>query len=394
MNANRLSIRLRLWAPALGALALVGCATAYYLPPGFGAGAGVAAIAGGFTDAGLRRLTADFDPAMLARARRHDPRLRPTYVWGRTVGWASLDITSAPTLGFMTEEASAQTAQEINALRPFTSLPVRPMRPFVLKADVGDQARALRCLTQAVYYEAAREGVRGQEAVAQVVLNRLRHPAYPKSVCGVVYQGSARETGCQFTFTCDGALGRAPLPGLWAQAEGVARRALAGFVLKDVGSATHYHADYVAPYWAPTLVKLRQVGAHIFYRWTGPWGEPPAFTGRYSGNEAYLSPAILQGGDKRTEGLLSPEKQGIGAGRTLTLSLAGEVRTYTVVDPAARDGAKTRVFGTIYAPRRQPTPEEVKAINEKLAAMEKSLDAPAADAVAPVAGPAPAETPK
>jgi hypothetical protein len=205
-----------------------------------------------------------------------------------------------------------------------------------------------------------------------VVLNRLRHPEYPKSVCGVVFQGAARATGCQFSFTCDGAMRWAPEPALWARAQGVAKAALAGFVAKDVGSATHYHADYVAPYWAPTLVKLNQIGAHIFYRWTGPAGEPRSFTGRYAGNEAVISPAVLGGVDPRTQGLLSPERQGLAAGRKVTLAIAGEVRTYTVVDPTAADGKKTRVLGTIMAPRRQPTPDEVKKINESLEAIEQN----------------------
>ncbi len=322
----------------------------------------------GFSEQTLRRISARMDPAMLALALRHDPGRREADAWGRPLGWNNLDISSIPDLGL--DEIPEQTAQEINALRPFTRLPIRPMRPFLLPAAGADPARALQCLTQAVYYEATREPARGQEAVAQVVLNRMRHPAYPKSVCAVVYQGSARQTGCQFTFTCDGSLGRPPEPALWARAQTVARKALAGFVLRDVGSATHYHADYVAPYWAPSLVKLSKVGAHIFYRWTGPWGEPAAFTGRCAGGEAILSSAILQGGDDYT---VAPRRDGVAAGRTFTLAVAGEVRTYTVIDP--RDGAvpKTRVFGTIYAPRRQPTPEQVRSLNASIALMEAGL---------------------
>jgi hypothetical protein len=288
--------------------------------------------------------------------------------------------------------AAPEIAQEVNALRPFSGLPIRPMRPFVLNTDADDRARAIHCMTQAIYYEAAREPLRGQQAVAQVVLNRMRHPAYPKSVCGVVFQGAARATGCQFTFTCDGSLRWAPQADLWRRAEGVAKKALAGYVDKDVGSATHYHATYVAPYWAPTLVKMAQVGAHIFYRWTGPWGEPPAFTGRYAGREADLTPELLASYDARTQGLLSPEKQGVPAERKITLAVAGEVRTYSVVDPTAKGGERTRVIGAIYAPRRQPTPDEVKKINESLAAMERA-DPPPAASPAPVASASKAKAP-
>jgi hypothetical protein len=137
-------------------------------------------------------------------------------------------------------------------------------------------------MTQAVYYEAGFEPVEGRRAVAQVILNRMRHPAFPKSVCGVVYQGAG--TGvCQFTFVCDGALYRAPARDAWIKAEEIARQALDGYVETAVGEATHYHADYVAPRWAPLLAKVAQIGQHIFYRWPGAWGQPAAFTGRYIG---------------------------------------------------------------------------------------------------------------
>lgn len=329
---------------------------------------GLASVARSFSDKGLRRLTADMDPAMLALAKRHDPVGRQADPWGRTVGWTNLNISEIPDLGLDT--STVETAEEINALRSFSKLPIRPMRPFVLRADGQDRARAMKCLSEAVYYESAREPQLGQEAVAQVVLNRLRHPAYPKSVCAVVYQGAARSTGCQFSFTCDGSLRYAPEPGLWRRAQQVARSALDGHVVKAVGSATHYHANYVAPYWAPTLVKMKQVGLHIFYRWTGPWGEPPAFTGRYVGGEAHISPAILGSLDARTNGLLDPEGQGIGGGRQVTLAVAGEVRTYNVADASAVGGERTRVLGTLYAPRRKPTADEVREINRALAAME------------------------
>lgn len=132
-----------------------------------------------------------------------------------------------------------------------------------------NRARALTCLAQAISYEAGNESIAGQEAVAQVILNRLRHPAYPKSVCGVVYQGATRKTGCQFTFTCDGSLRRPRSAQSMAQAHLIAERVLAGGTSAIVGGATHYHADYVSPYWAPSLVKIATIGAHIFYRMPG-----------------------------------------------------------------------------------------------------------------------------
>jgi hypothetical protein len=172
-----------------------------------------------------------------------------------------------------------------------------PMPGFELTGPPTERHRALRCLTEAIYYEAAREPAEGKRAVAQVVLNRVRHPAFPKSVCGVVYQGSARTTGCQFSFTCDGSLARRPDPVLWRQAQAVALDALHGEVAPEVGTATHYHADYVAPYWAPTLTRIAQLGAHIFYRWPGLAGEAAVFTGVYSPQETRIARSVLVAGD-------------------------------------------------------------------------------------------------
>jgi len=178
--------------------------------------------------------------------------------------------------------AVGDQAKLINAALPFANGPLHTAAPFLVSGGGLDQRRALLCLTQAVYYEAGFEPLEGRRAVAQVVLNRLRHPAFPKSLCGVVYQGSGSGV-CQFTFVCDGALYRAPTRDAWLAAEQVARAALDGYVETRVGEATHYHADYVAPRWAPLLAKVAQIGQHIFYRWPGAWGQPAAFVGRYIG---------------------------------------------------------------------------------------------------------------
>lgn len=153
-----------------------------------------------------------------------------------------------------------------------------------------DQARALQCLTAAIYYEAAMEPDAGQQAVAQVVLNRMMHPSYPNTVCGVVYQGSERISGCQFTFSCDGAMARAPSPVYWARARRVAERALSGYVYRPVGTATHYHTTEVSPYWAPSLDFIGTIGAHRFYRWKGAAGRSAAFDARYLGAEPFPGP--------------------------------------------------------------------------------------------------------
>jgi spore germination cell wall hydrolase CwlJ-like protein len=178
-----------------------------------------------------------------------------------------------------------------NEARPFDAAPDSPAQKFLLSADQDSRDRAVECLTQAVYYEAGSEGAEGQRAVAQVVLNRMHHPGFPSTVCGVVYQGSELPTGCQFTFTCDGSLLRTPVPALWTQARRIATLALDGQVDAAVGHATHYHADYVLPYWADSLLKQVQIGHHIFYRLRGGLGSSAAFSQRYAGQEPSLPPA-------------------------------------------------------------------------------------------------------
>jgi len=178
-----------------------------------------------------------------------------------------------------------QQALKLNAEIPVANGPNPAALPFVLKGDASARTQALNCLASAVYYEAGNQDEDGERAVAQVVLNRVRHPAFPSSVCGVVYQGSTKLTGCQFTFTCDGSLNRRPDPDGWNRAVQVAHAALAGSVYAPVGWATHYHADYVVPYWASTMAKNAVVGAHLFYRWAGTWGQPAVFTKAYAGQE-------------------------------------------------------------------------------------------------------------
>jgi hypothetical protein len=158
-------------------------------------------------------------------------------------------------------------------------------RPVFAGGTSTDRARALQCMTQAIYYEAATESDAGQRAVAQVILNRVTHPAYPNTVCGVVFQGSERSTGCQFSFTCDGSLARAPMRKFWDRAQAVAAAALSGAVYAPVGLATHYHTIYIHPYWADSLTNITTIGAHTFYRWKGAAGLLAAFSDRYAGGE-------------------------------------------------------------------------------------------------------------
>lgn len=126
----------------------------------------------------------------------------------------------------------------------------------------------LECLTQAVYFEARGESVRGQAAVAQVVLNRVKHPAYPKSVCAVVFQGAGRKHGCQFSFACDGSMKKRRESQAWARARDIATRTLAGAARAEIGSATHFHTRTVSPAWAPQMLRVANVGTHVFYKFS------------------------------------------------------------------------------------------------------------------------------
>lgn len=151
----------------------------------------------------------------------------------------------------------------------------------VHSAVSADFERAAQCLSLAIAYEAGYEPAEGQQAVAEVILNRTRHPAYPKSVCGVVFQGSARKTGCQFTFTCDGAIKRALPAKIMQNSRSIAERVLSSKFTPFVGGATHYHANYVFPYWAPSLIRVGKIGAHIFYRAPGSVDQSARYTGGF-----------------------------------------------------------------------------------------------------------------
>ncbi len=186
------------------------------------------------------------------------------------------------------QDLAPTDARAFNATVPFSTAPNPAARPFHLFGSPDSQARAIDCLAAAVIYEAGDDPV-GERAVAQVVLNRVRHPAFPKTVCGVVFQGSERRTGCQFTFTCDGAMMRAVVPAAWDRARAIAQAALNGRVDRAVGHATHYHTDWVVPYWSSSLDKIVEVHSHLFFRWSGWWGTPGAFRSTYVADEPAIA---------------------------------------------------------------------------------------------------------
>lgn len=268
-------------------------------------------------------------------------------------------------------------AVERNALIPLSALPVGRLSGFT---EVGTSASAygtaLKCLTQAIYYEAANEPEAGKRGVAQVVLNRLRHPAYPNSVCGVVYEG-ANARVCQFSFTCDGSLLRTPMARQWNESRRIAAEALAGTTEPSVGTATNYHADYVVPRWAFTLGKLTQIGRHIFYRLPGRIGSEGAFGDRWTGVERI--PALDLGrlraalDAKLSDEALTEPTEALVPGLTVTpdakdrhaaADVGGRLDTTTtwrlsIPDPAAlsntyKNTVSTQAGATEAAPAQEP----------------------------------------
>lgn len=164
--------------------------------------------------------------------------------------------------------------------------------PFHYQGTAANRARAVECLAAAAWYEAGDDPA-GQRAVIQTVVNRVNHPRWPNSFCGVVFEGFERQTGCQFTFTCDGSLKRRqPSSAAWKRAILRSEQALNGFVDESVGTATHYHASYVSPWWSGKLQRLTSVGPHIFYRWAG--GKEANRQQRHLGTEQDYKTLVLK----------------------------------------------------------------------------------------------------
>jgi hypothetical protein len=172
------------------------------------------------------------------------------------------DAPRALRIASITLEADRELGA-ILSVRPLDDLRTFDSSHFSTAANFTTE---LDCLSRAIYYEARSETFVGQLAVAQVIMNRVRHPAYPETICGVVLEGSERVTGCQFTFTCDGSTVREPRGRAWRRSQLVAQHAFMGFGRDVTRRATHYHTVAVDPYWNDNLVRTRRIGTHIFYR--------------------------------------------------------------------------------------------------------------------------------
>ncbi|WP_396595527.1 cell wall hydrolase [Brevundimonas sp. R86498] len=225
------------------------------------------ATSAGFTEEALAAAAGGLDASALTIARRHDPY---------TVAGSARRDRQAELLTARLEQLRPDARRNDLRRISLTDVPTAA-RPFRID-NALDASRDLECLTQVAYYEARGEGTDGMRAVVQVVLNRARHPAFPKSVCGVVFQGSGRRIGCQFSFTCDGSMRGRVNRAAWDRARTVASAALSGTVHSSVGNATHFHTTGVSPRWSNTLIRVSQVGDHVFYRFSGRAGSSNAFS--------------------------------------------------------------------------------------------------------------------
>ncbi|MGE0046030.1 MAG: cell wall hydrolase [Hyphomonadaceae bacterium] len=221
-----------------------------------------------------------------------------------------------------------------------------PAAPSTRGPDALNQ-RELHCLSEAIYFEARSESYRGQVAVAEVVMNRVRSSAYPNSICGVVYQGHQRATGCQFTFTCDGSLGHRPRGRAWERAQNIAAQVMLGYTRSVTGRATHYHTHAVNPVWNAMLVRTVSVGDHVFYR----------FPNRAE-RAALLQTAAGRRAQRATEAAIE-----------LEAAAAADAATPAAVEQAAPRG---RVQGVIPA-----TPEAEAAPAEEAAPPPEAIEASA-----------------
>jgi|TARA_R100000149_G_scaffold62774_1_gene33083 spore germination cell wall hydrolase CwlJ-like protein len=271
------------------------------------------AASAGFTEEALAAAAGGLNASALAIARRHDPY---------TVAGPSRRDRQSELLTARLEQLRPTGPNMTPGLRLASTDPSHPAaQPFRLGSAL-DASRDLECLTQAVYYEARGEGRDGQRAVAQVVINRARHPAFPKTVCAVVFQGAGRRTGCQFSFTCDGSMRRGVNQGAWNRARQVASEALSGSVYAPVGNATHFHTTGVSPRWRTSLIRVGQVGDHVFYRFGGRSGSSRAFAYDPAPSTGADQPRLVQAGLESTESV-----RPVGQAVAYSLLLAEEGRT-------------------------------------------------------------------
>ena len=297
------------------------------------------ATAAGFTEEALAAAAGGLDASALTIARRHDPYT--------SAGSAQRD-RQAELLAARLEQLRAPGDPNLRR----ASLTAPTAAPAFRVANALDASRDLDCLTQAVYYEARGEGADGMKAVAQVVLNRVRHPAFPKTVCGVVFQGAARSTGCQFSFTCSGAMRGRVNQAAWNRARTVASNAMSGSVFSRVGNATHFHTTAVTPGWRSSLVQVSQVGSHLFYRFGGRSSTGGTFT--YAARRAAPAdqPRLIQAG-------LNPVETARQAGQAVAYSMVLAQEGRALPAPTAQSTAPATAAARASRPAEAPAKTDV-----------------------------------
>ena len=210
---------------------------------------------------------------MWARLRRNNRILKAAL--GGSMLYALAVMVAVPGHGEVSGTQGAGSSAEARGLAPTqiafgqaSQSPQTVVRNLVNRPAYHSYQREKRCLATAVYFEARGESAMGQRAVAEVVLARTRVPGRPRTICGVVYEGSHRSTGCQFSFTCDGVADKVRDGASWRQAMRIAGAVMrtGGKVNPVAGGATFYHADYVSPGWASRMIKVAEIGTHIFYK--------------------------------------------------------------------------------------------------------------------------------
>ncbi|MBC7669809.1 MAG: cell wall hydrolase [Gemmatimonadaceae bacterium] len=300
---------------------------------------------GNFSDAALYQAASRMDAGALAIARRHDPYT--------VSGGAQRDRQSALLVERLEQRRASDDDRQPLLLRASFGGPFNPaVAPFRL-TNALESSRELECLSEAVYYEARGETPSGQAAVAQVVLNRVRHPSFPKSICGVVFQGAYTHTGCQFSFACDGSMRRGREVGAWNRAQKIAARALSGAVMSEVGAATHFHTTGVAPGWGPRLLRVAQVGMHVFYRFGGRAGAPDAFSRTPRPSTADDLPSV-------TLASLATTTTADGKSSAPAIQMASALVLPSVQAPATAPGGMGGPLGPVSEPASAPAMHPTK----------------------------------
>ena len=237
------------------------------------------ALSRSFEEVRVRLASLRSDPADLGQSRfaaadiaptgdvEIGPRMSVASLGGAPTGASALEAIAgiAPEIAIPTPVVASEQLAYARAQAPVTG-------GFAQGRPIETSEKELWCLATAIYFEARGESYRGQVAIAQVVQNRVKDRRYPNTICGVVFQNQNRRNSCQFSFACDGQPEVISDKASWAQAQDIARRFADGeLYLTEVANATHYHATYVRPKWAPRMVKLTQIGLHVFYKFKSGW---------------------------------------------------------------------------------------------------------------------------